>query len=130
MSSVKGTGDTGVKINQHSNDTDAELMQEMEAMDDIARERDEDVNRLIDTINELAHLFKQMNQQVIEQGTLVDRIDYNIERTLGHVQKAKVELRKAHQYQDSKCANYCIRVLIILISFFSLMLVLKYAHRG
>ena len=54
--------------------------------------RDEDVNRLIDNINKLNHLFKQMNDIVIEQGTIVDRIDFNIEQSADLTRKAKKEL--------------------------------------
>mmetsp|Transcript_15107 Transcript_15107/g.12825 ORF Transcript_15107/g.12825 Transcript_15107/m.12825 type:complete len:94 (+) Transcript_15107:629-910(+) len=57
----------------------SEENQEMEMMEDLAQERDGDINRLVDTINELSHMFKQMNQLVIEQGTIVDRIDFNLE---------------------------------------------------
>jgi len=35
-----------------------------------------------------------MNQIVIEQGTIVDRIDYNLEQAVDHGSRAKVELRK------------------------------------
>ena len=60
--------------------------------EELARERDEDINKLIDNINELNVLFKQMNQIVIEQGTIVDRIDYNLEQSVDNVVKAKKEL--------------------------------------
>jgi len=62
--------------------------------EDIAKERDEDINRLIDNINKLNHLFKQMNDIVLEQGTIVDRIDYNIEKSADDTRSAKKELRK------------------------------------
>jgi len=32
----------------------------------------------------LATLFKEMQTLVIEQGTIVDRIDYNVEQALFH----------------------------------------------
>ena len=62
--------------------------------EDIAKERDEDINKLIDNINKLNHLFKQMNDIVLEQGTIVDRIDYNIEKSADDTRSAKKELRK------------------------------------
>lgn len=130
LNRIKDQNDVSGKVDVHlpSTEYSEELKQEMEGMDEIARERDEDINKLIDTINELSQLFKQMNQLVIEQGTLVDRIDYNVEKTLTHTQKAKVELHKAHKYQSSKCADYCIKVLIIMIAIFSVLLILKYKH--
>jgi len=42
----------------------------------------------------LNHLFKQMNDIVLEQGTIVDRIDYNIEKSATDTRLAKKELHK------------------------------------
>lgn len=64
-------------------------------MNDLAEDRDQDINMLVGTINELSHMFKQMNQLVIEQGTIIDRIDYNLETAETHVTKAKKQLKKA-----------------------------------
>jgi len=130
LNRVKDVGETGIRDNGYQASTDYSdeaVRQEMEAMDDIARERDEDVNRLIDTINELSHLFKQMNHLVIEQGTLVDRIDYNLESAVSHVVKGKGQLRKAVQYQDSKCGSYCIRILVIMNVIFTILFLLKFS---
>lgn len=45
-------------------------------------------------INGLATIFKQLNDLVIDQGTILDRIDYNVEQTVSNIQKANVQLRK------------------------------------
>ena len=39
-------------------------------------------------------LFKDLSVLVIEQGTILDRIDYNIENAAVHVEKANVHLDK------------------------------------
>ena len=44
--------------------------------------RDEAINQIIDTINELSQIFKKMNRLVIDQGTILDRIDYELEKTV------------------------------------------------
>mgnify|MGYP002622185416 CR=1 FL=1 len=118
---TKYGNDGNLASTDHSDDA-----QEMEMLEDIARGRDQDINKLIDTINELSHLFKQMNQLVIEQGTIVDRIDYNLEQATQSVSKGKLELRKAKKHQTSKCGDYCIKVLVILICIFSVLLLLKF----
>lgn len=56
--------------------------------------RDEEINKLVSTINELTKIFKQMNQFVIDQGTVLDRIDFNIEDTLQKTRSANIELKK------------------------------------
>ena len=41
--------------------------------------RSKEISELTDSINSLAVLFKDFSVLVIEQGTILDRIDYNIE---------------------------------------------------
>jgi len=100
---------------------------EMDMCDDMAMDRDQEINQLVDTMNELGHIFKELNHLVIDQGNLLDRIDYNIEQTLINTKKANVQLKKAERAQDSACAKYCIYMLVLLILVFSLILVLKYS---
>ena len=56
--------------------------------------RDSEINQLVDTMNELGNIFKQLNTIVIEQGNILDRIDYNIEQTLENTKKANKQLKK------------------------------------
>ena len=39
--------------------------------------------------------FKQLSNLIVMQGTLLDRIDYNMQATLVNTNKAKKELTKA-----------------------------------
>lgn len=122
--------DTGVvsELNvEQELDMDDDAVREMAIMEDLARERDEDVNKLVDSINKLNQLFKDMNQLVIDQGTIVDRIDYNVEKSADTIVKAKKELIKAKKDMDSKCASYCIMLLIVGIIICSVILVFKFA---
>lgn len=50
------------------------------------------INELVASINKLSTIYKDLNALVIEQGSLVDRIDFNIETTLQHTQQAVVHL--------------------------------------
>jgi len=58
--------------------------------------RDEEINKLVESINELTSIFKQMTELVYEQGTILDRIDYNVEETLDNVKKANIQLNKVY----------------------------------
>ncbi|PVU97879.1 hypothetical protein BB561_000273 [Smittium simulii] len=51
-------------------------------------DREEDVKNIYKSINELSNIFKDMQQLVISQGTLLDRIDYNVENTVVNIQAA------------------------------------------
>lgn len=53
-----------------------------------------EINKLVETINELTGIFKQMAELVYEQGTILDRIDFNIEETLENTKKANIQLEK------------------------------------
>jgi t-SNARE complex subunit (syntaxin) len=61
----------------------------------LADERNKEICKLVASINELSTLFKEMGMLILEQGTLLDRIDYNLEQTIEHVERAKEELVKA-----------------------------------
>ena len=56
--------------------------------------RDEEINKLVESINDLSHIFKQLNDIVVEQGTILDRIDYNLEESLSSVKKGNLHLDK------------------------------------
>ena len=70
-----------------------------------------------------------MNYLIIEQGTLLDRIDYNIESALDSTKKAKKELVKADQSSKSSRGNFCIKMLVFWIIGFTIILFLKYYMR-
>lgn len=40
----------------------------------------------------VADIFKELNTMVIDQGTVLDRIDYNIEQTNVHMEEAHKQL--------------------------------------
>jgi len=126
MKDIKTTGESSELNIENSDQLYSEDLQEMIMAEDIAKERDEDLNKLIDNINKLNHLFKQMNDIVLEQGTIVDRIDYNIEKSADDTRLAKKELHKANEYMKSRCGDSCIKILILLNLLFSFLLFLKY----
>ena len=90
------------------------------------RRRDNELNILLDSVNELAQLFKDMQCLVMQQGTILDRIDYNIDIASVNVNKGKKSIVKADKYQKNNCFRNVIIVLIICIFIEALLLILKF----
>lgn len=56
------------------------------------RRRDRELTEIAKSIAQLAELFKDLSAMVIDQGTLLDSVEYNIEQTAVQVQEAVKEL--------------------------------------
>lgn len=63
--------------------------------------KDKEIRELAESVRDLAVLFKELSTLVIEQGTIIDRIDYNVEDALDKSKKGKVHLQKARKAQKS-----------------------------
>lgn len=63
---------------------------------------------------ELAQIFKDLNQLVIEQGTIVDRIDYNMDQAVTKVREGVQQVVKAEEYKKSS-RPYGIMAFMILV---------------
>ncbi|CAA7257479.1 unnamed protein product [Cyclocybe aegerita] len=90
-----------------------------------ARERE--LTEIAKSIASLAELFKDLSVLVIDQGTLLDSVEYNIEQTAVHMEDAVQELKVATRYQKSTGKRKCIFLLLLII--FGLILVLIFKPR-
>ena len=79
------------------------------------------------SINTLSSIYKELNELVIEQGSIIDRIDFNIEETFTHVEKGNEHLRGAEDKASSPCAEKCMMVLLVLIVVLAIILGFKYS---
>ncbi len=111
-----------------------EDLEETEIVEDLSewdRERDAGIEEMLENLKELGYLFKDLASLVLEQGTLLDRIDYNIQESVNHSKSAVKELTtvistQAEKRQRSARAMCCILALIMLIVVLVLALVLKH----
>lgn len=85
------------------------LIQEENTRD--VAEREEEVNKIVRSIVDLNDIFKDLGQMVHEQGTILDRIDYNIEQTQVQVHEGYKQLQKAERYQRTNRKMHCILML-------------------
>lgn len=92
----------------------------------LAEERTRELTRVAENVNDLATLVKDIASLVVDQGTVLDRVDYNLEevklKTLGAVR----ELHILNRYQRKRHALCCIIFLSIACGVMFIILVLKW----
>lgn len=84
------------------------------------------IDELVKNINKLSTIYKELNNLVIEQGSLIDRIDVNIESTLTHTKQAVAHLVAADEHASSTIADKVMKVLVVLIFLLAIILGLKW----
>lgn len=89
------------------------------------KKRDEDINILANSINELSGIFKDLQNVVQEQGTILDRIDYNIEVSYENSHKGLKLLKKAQDHQNDSCFRNVILALFLIIFIETLLIIMK-----
>ncbi|KAJ7770228.1 syntaxin-like t-SNARE protein TLG2 [Mycena maculata] len=87
--------------------------------------RDRELTEIAKSISSLAELFKDLSVLVIDQGTLLDSVEYNIEQTAVQVQDAVRELNVATGYQKNTGRRQCIYLLLLIIFGLVVVLILK-----
>lgn len=88
-------------------------------------ERDMEIQQIAKSIHELASIFQDLTTLVIDQGTMLDRIDYNMEHVQLKTEKGLEELIIADKYSENSRPFKCIMILIGVIVFEGLVLVMK-----
>ncbi|KAJ7703179.1 t-SNARE [Mycena rosella] len=87
--------------------------------------RDRELTEIAKSISSLAELFKDLSVLVIDQGTLLDSVEYNIEQTAFQVEDAVRELKVATGYQKNTGRRQCIFLLLLIIFGLVVVLILK-----
>jgi len=93
----------------------SQQLSQLQQSQSLVNQRDEEIQRIVESIRDLTEIMKDMSVLVVEQGSLLDRIDYNIQETDERVKGAVSELRKAEQSQKQSRSLTCIVGLMIAI---------------
>ncbi|KAH9909831.1 t-snare, syntaxin [Xylariomycetidae sp. FL2044] len=88
-------------------------------------QREREIEEIAQGIIELSDLFRDLQTLVIDQGTMLDRIDYNVERMAVDVKAADRELNVAEGYQRKTTKRKLILLLLLLIAGAIILLVVK-----
>lgn len=86
--------------------------------------REKEVTNIVKSIVDLNQIFKDLSHMVEEQGTILDRIDYNVESTQTKVYEGYKQLQKAERYQRANRKMYCIFMLSIVTLFMIILLII------
>ena len=68
--------------------------------------RDDDITNIATSVEKIASQFKQLHNLIIEQGTILDRIDYNIQKGVENTSNGKRQLAEVMSYICRVLINY------------------------
>lgn len=88
-------------------------------------EREREIQQVVESVNELAQIMKDLSVLVIDQGTVVDRIDYNIQNVATTVEEGLKQLEKAERTQKQGGMVMCASVLVIMCFVMLVLLIIK-----
>ncbi|KAL7930573.1 t-SNARE [Trichoderma chlorosporum] len=88
-------------------------------------QREREIEEIAQGIIELSDLFRDLQTMIIDQGTMLDRIDYNVERMNTEVKAADKELTIASGYQKRNIKRKIILLLLLLVAGLFILLMVK-----
>ena len=89
------------------------------------QERDREITQIARSISELAQLFQDLSALVIEQGSVLDRIDYNIDHMATDMRQSASELNRAQAYHVGAGRRSLILLLLLCIALLAAILVVR-----
>lgn len=92
-------------------------------------QRDAEIAHIAKSIEELAAIFKELAVLVIDQGTILDRIDYNMESAVDSAKEGVKQLEKAEEHQKNSMSVKCIIALVLLIIIMVGVLIWKHSDK-
>jgi syntaxin 16 len=90
------------------------------------KRRDTQLGDLLNSMNNLTSTFRDLKNLVMEQGTVLDRIDYNIDISAINTSKGKQHLMKASELQKKSCFRNAMLALVFIIFIESVILIMKF----
>ncbi|XP_012879803.1 PREDICTED: syntaxin-16 isoform X2 [Dipodomys ordii] len=66
----------------------------------MVEEREREIRQIVQSISDLNEIFRDLGAMIVEQGTVLDRIDYNVEQSCV---KTEDGLKQLHKFQGAAC---------------------------
>lgn len=98
--------------------------------DAVIMQREREIEDIAQGIIDLSDLFRDLQNMVIDQGTMLDRIDYNVENMNTDVKAAEKELVVASGYQKKTTKRKIILLLILIVAGMIILLIIKPKKHG
>lgn len=124
-----------LELNNDNNDDDSmedfdpgltgEQTAQIMANDLMLRQRNQELTQMIQMMNQLNELFADLGTLIIQQGTMLDRIDNIVIEAHEEIRKGNESLQKAEVHQKSKCFYYYMIAVILLILIFGTFIIIK-----
>ncbi|XP_020247948.1 syntaxin-41-like [Asparagus officinalis] len=100
-------------------------MSQVKKSEALTREREKEIAQVVESVNDLAQIMKDLSVLVIDQGTIIDRIDYNVQNVAASVEEGFKQLQKAERTQKKGGMVMCATVLVIMCFVMLVLLILK-----
>ncbi|XP_029467503.1 syntaxin-16 isoform X2 [Rhinatrema bivittatum] len=81
----------------------------------MVEEREREIRQIVQSISDLNEIFRDLGSMVVEQGTVLDRIDYNVEQSCVKTEDGLKHLHKAEQYQKKNRKMLIILILFVVV---------------
>jgi len=99
--------------------------QEMALDNSFLETREKELNNITKSINDLNQLFRDISEFVVEQGTILDQIEYNVDLAATKTEEGLKQLKKADQYQKKDRKMKVIFCMTITVLILFVLLILK-----
>jgi syntaxin 16 len=125
--SIMGGGGGGGERDEGFTD---DQMHDLATAEEDVDERMREIQRIAKSVEQLAVLFKELATLVVEQGTILDRIDYNMETAVVTTKDGVKQLEQAEKYQKSARPIKCMMVLMFLIVVMVIIIIVRKGTGG
>ena len=88
-------------------------------------ELDREYTNILNNVKALHDMFADLHTMVVEQGSILDRIEYNMTKTYDSVASAKEKIQKAKTHQEASASTSCFMLLVVLVGGCLLALFIK-----
>ncbi|CAG9472502.1 t-SNARE, putative [Plasmodium vivax] len=90
--------------------------------------RNTDLRKISNTVIDLHHIFKELSVMLVEQGSMLDRIDYNLDLSIDKCEKGLNKLKIFHKSEGDRLAARCVSFLTSLIFVLLILIILKHLY--